>query len=119
MTGAMCMVARHGWMLAQEGGGSDPRMLIGLVLMMVVFFFVLNAPRRKEEKLRKVMLKNLQKNDRVLTRGGVLGTVVGIKGNEITVKVDEATNAKMTLIRSYVDRVLTDEEREKLTTAPE
>ena len=110
MTGVMSVLAQNGG----EGGAS---MLIPLILMMVVFFFVLNAPRRKDEKRRKQMLKDLQKNDRVLTRGGVLGTVVGIKGNEITVKVDEATNAKMTLMRSYVDQVLTDEDREKMTTA--
>ena len=119
MTGAMCIVAPNGWLLAQNGGVFDLRMMIGLFLVMIVFMFVMNAPRRKEEKLRKEMLRNLQKNDRVLTRGGVICTVVGVKGNEITVKVDEASNTKNTLMRSYVDRVLTDEEREKLAAAPE
>jgi preprotein translocase subunit YajC len=106
-------------MLSQEGGGGNPSFMIGIMLMMLVFFVVMGGPRRKEEKLRKEMLKNIQKNDRVLTRGGVLGTVIGIKGNELTLKVDEATNAKMTLLRSYVDRVLTDDEREKLIAAGE
>ncbi len=110
-------------LLAQESpqspGGMDPTFLIGMVLMMIVFFWVLNAPRRRDEKQRKEMLKNLQKNDRVLTRGGVLGTVVGIEGNKVTLKVDEATNTKMTLVRAYVDRVLSDEEQDGMTKGAE
>ena len=104
------------WMLAADSAappapsGSPYTMMIGMVLMMFVFLWVLNAPRRKEEKRRKEMLANLSKNDRVLTRGGIMGTVVGIKDNDITIKVDESTNTKMTFLRAYIDRVITETE---------
>ena len=96
------------------GGMMGP--LIGVVLMMIVFNLVLGSGRRKDEKRRKEMLKNLKRSDRVLTRGGVLGTVVSVKGEEVTLKVDESTNTKMTFVRGYIDRVLTDDD--KLTTEP-
>lgn len=84
------------------------------VLMMIVFFWVLNGPRRKEEKRRKEMISNLKRNDRVLTRGGILGTVVGLKDNEITLKVDESNNTKMTLMRSAVEQVMGEDEKAKV-----
>ena len=105
-----------GWMrlLAADGGdGFDPMLLVGMVLMMLVFFWVLNGPRRKEEKRRKEMISNLKRNDRVVTRGGILGTVVGLKDNEITLKVDESNNTKMTLLRSAVEQVMGEDEKKK------
>ena len=116
------MLAMMGVLAQQQppsSGSGNPAFLIGMILMMVVFFYVLNAPRRREEKQRQEMLKKLQKNDRVLTRGGVLGTVVGVKGNEITLKVDESTNTKMTLVRAYIDRVLSEDERERIAKGAE
>ncbi len=106
-----------GWMrlLAAEGGGGfDPTFLVGMVLMMLVFFWVLNGPRRKEEKRRKEMISNLKRNDRVVTRGGILATVVGLKDNEITLKVDESNNTKMTLLRSAVEQVMGEDDKQKV-----
>ena len=107
MTGWMRLLAADG------GGGFDPTFLVGMVLMMLVFFWVLNGPRRKEEKRRKEMISNLKRNDRVVTRGGILGTVVGLKDNEITLKVDESNNTKMTLLRSAVEQVMGEDEKKK------
>ena len=76
-----------GWMrllAAADGAGGGGRapsfgetlfQFAPIILMMIVFFWVLNGPRRKEEKRRKEMISNLKRNDRVVTRGGVLGTV--------------------------------------------
>lgn len=112
MTGEVMVLA------AEESGPFGGMMgpLIGVVVMMIVFNIVLGSGRRKDEKRRKEMLNNLKRSDRVLTRGGVLGTVVAVKGEEITLKVDESTNTKMTFVRGYIDRVLTDDD--KLGTEP-
>ena len=57
----------------------------------------------------KNMLGNLQKNDRIVTIGGIYGTVVNIQkdSDSITIKVDESSNAKLRVLRSAISRVVT------------
>ena len=117
MTGWMRLLAAAdgtGGGVRQPGMGDVIWQFAPIILMMIVFFWVLNAPRRKEEKRRKEMISNLKRNDRILTRGGILGTVVGLKDNEITLKVDESNNTKMTLLRSAVEQVMAEDEKQKV-----
>jgi preprotein translocase subunit YajC len=58
------------------------------------------------------MVQALSKNDRVRTIGGIFGTVVDIKGDEITLKVDESTNTKIKVTTSAIGRNLTQEGKE-------
>jgi preprotein translocase subunit YajC len=90
------------------GGGGT--MLIGLVLAMVVFWLITLRGNQREKKKRQQMLDNMAKNDRVQTIGGIVGTVVAIKGNEVIVKVDETNNTKITFVRSAIQSVLTEQE---------
>ena len=53
------------------------------------------------------MVQGLQKNDRIRTIGGILGTVVDIKDDEITLKVDESNNTKIKIVSSAIGRNLT------------
>ena len=92
------------------GGQTKPKglfdnMLIPIVLMFVVlYFFVLRGPRKKQQQ-HKQMLDNLKKNDRIRTIGGILGTVVDDRDDEVVIKIDEGTNAKMRIIRSAIGEV--------------
>ena len=52
------------------------------------------------------MVQSLGKNDRVRTIGGIIGTVVDIKGDEITLKVDESTNTKIKIVSSAIGKNL-------------
>jgi preprotein translocase YajC subunit len=52
------------------------------------------------------MLQSLEKNDRVRTIGGMIGTVVEIKGDEVRLKVDESNNTKMWFISSAIGKNL-------------
>jgi len=52
------------------------------------------------------MVQSLQKNDKVQTIGGIIGTIVDIKDNEITLKVDESNNTKIKILRSAISRNL-------------
>ena len=90
-----------------RGGGET--FFFGLILMMIVFWLFMSRGQKKEQQKKKAMLEALKKNDRVLTAGGVIGIVVSVKGDEVVVKVDESTNAKITFARSFIQRVLTDE----------
>lgn len=84
-------------------------LLLGIVVM---YAFVFRA-RNKEQRQRQDMLKSLKKNDRVQTIGGVLGSVIEVRDDEVLVKVDESNNTKIRFTRSAIHRVL---ERD---TAPE
>lgn len=97
-------------LIAQNGGGANA-MWIGLILMLVVFYGIMLSGSRKEKRKRQEMLAAIKKNDRVMTIGGIIGSVVSVNDAEVTLKVDESANVKITFIRSAIQRVLQDNER--------
>jgi preprotein translocase subunit YajC len=80
--------------------------LILLVLMFVVFYFIIFRGPHQQKKQQRKMLESLEKNDRVRTIGGIIGTIVDIKGDEITLKVDESNNTKIKVIVSAIGKNL-------------
>jgi preprotein translocase subunit YajC len=82
-----------------------------LLGLLVLYFFVFRS-KRGEEKKRQQMLDTLKRGDRVQTIGGILGTVLEAKDNEVVVKVDESTNTKMRFTRSAIHRVIQEEKSE-------
>lgn len=76
------------------------------VLMGAIFYFVMIRPQGKEKKRRQQMLNLLKKNDKVLTIGGIVGTVTTVRDDEVTLKVDESSNTKITFSRSAIQRVM-------------
>ena len=94
------------------GGGGVPNIFFGLMLAMVVFYiFLFRGQGRKKKELAK-MIKGLKKNDRVVTIGGIVGTVVTAKEDEIVVRVDETNNTKMTFVRQSIQRVINGDSEE-------
>jgi preprotein translocase subunit YajC len=85
--------------------------LILLVLLVVLFYFIVMRPQRREQSRRLEMLSNVKKNDRVVTIGGIYGVVMNVhrEADEVSIKVDEATNTKLRITLSSVSRVLGDE----------
>lgn len=81
-------------------------MLFPLFLIMLVMYFLMIRPQSRERKKREQMLSTVKKNDRVVTVGGIIGTVLTVRDDEITLKIDESNNTKVTLLRSAVQRVL-------------
>ena len=69
--------------------------LIMIVLMFVVMYFLLFRGPRKQQKEQAKMRSGIEKNDKVLTIGGIYGTVLDVKDKEVTIKIDESTNTKM------------------------
>jgi len=57
------------------------------------------------------MLAAVKKSDRVMTIGGIIGSVVSVGDNEVTLKVDESANVKITVVRSAIQRVLAEDEK--------
>jgi len=97
---------------AQPGGGQPPSPFGGggfllFIFLLFIFLIVMQAlSGRKQKKQRNEMLSSLDRHDRVQTVGGVIGTITDVRGDEITLKVDESTNTKIRFARSAVQTVL-------------
>lgn len=90
-------------------------LMFGVMVALMVFMWVMNSKKQKREQQQRAdMLGKLGKNDRVLTIGGIIGTVVSVKDTEVVLKVDESTNTKMTFARRAIQQVLVGDEAPKL-----
>ena len=78
--------------------------LIFLAMMFVLMYMILFRGPRKKQQQHKQMVQSLSKNDRIQTIGGIIGTVVDIKEDEITLKIDESNNTKIKILRSAIGR---------------
>lgn len=75
-------------------------------LMFVVFYFMIfRGPKKKQQQQQK-MIQSLEKNARVQTIGGILGTILEVGDNEITLKIDEANNTKIKVLPSAIAKVV-------------
>ena len=88
----------------EQPGGYTHLLFLGLIFVML-YFVLFRGPRKKQQQQRR-MIQDLKKNDRVRTIGGVIGTIVDIKDDEITLKIDETNNTKMKIITGAVSRNL-------------
>jgi preprotein translocase subunit YajC len=90
-------------------GGGEFMMFAPFVAIAIIFYFLLIRPQRREQASRETMLSALKKNDKVLTIGGIIGSVANISpdGQEVTLKVDDNTRVKF--IRSSIQRVMSAE----------
>lgn len=89
----------------QPGSFMLPGMLL---LFLVVMFGMTFFSQRKEKKKRQQLLSSLKKNDKIVTIGGVIGTVMEVRDSDVLVKVDEATNTRMRFSRAAIQSVIND-----------
>tara|TARA_X000001036_G_scaffold305053_1_gene283974 strand:- start:934 stop:1221 length:288 start_codon:yes stop_codon:yes gene_type:complete len=71
---------------------------IPLILIFVIFYFFLIRPQQKKVKDHKIMVENLKRGDKVITTGGIVGTIDRIIDNE-KVEVEISENVKVEIIR--------------------
>lgn len=86
-------------------GGSLTFMFLLFGLLMFMIFMSMMAGR-KEKKRRAELLSSLQTNDRVQTIGGVIGTIVELRDDEVVLRVDESTNTRIRFAKAAVQQVL-------------
>ena len=72
---------------------------IPLILIFVIFYFFLIRPQQKKVKEHKIMVENLKRGDKVITVGGIVGTIDRIVDGE-KVEVEIADNVKVEIIKS-------------------
>jgi preprotein translocase subunit YajC len=88
---------------AQGQGGqqqSPYTFLIFMGLLFAVFYFILIRPQQKRQKEHRQLLENLKKGDKVITTGGIQGTVVALSDNVVTVEI--ADKVKVKVGRNYI-----------------
>jgi preprotein translocase subunit YajC len=73
---------------------------IPLILIFVIFYFLLIRPQRQKEKEHLKMLGNIQKNDEVVTSGGVHGTIAQVKEKTFILRIDD--NVKIEIEKSSI-----------------
>lgn len=76
-----------------------------LVLIFVVFYFLLIRPQQKKAKDHRALLGALRRGDRVITGGGIIGTIVRVDGPE-EVTVDIADGVRVRVVRSTITSVV-------------
>ena len=93
---------------ADPPSGSAMLFLVPMLFMVVVFYFMLIRPQRKQEKERREQLKGLQKNDKIVTIGGIHGVVASVRpeDNVVTIKIDDAGKIRMRVSRSAISRIV-------------
>ena len=95
-----------------SGGGAGMLVqFMPFVLIFVVFYFLLIRPQQKRAREQRAMLDAIRRGDKVVTGGGILGTVEKVEDNEITVTIAE--NVKIRVLRGTITTVLSKPEPAK------
>ena len=89
---------------APAGGGGLFGLLLPMVLIFVLFYFMIILPQRKRQKAVDEMLNNLKPGDRVVTSGGVYGSIVSIREDKRTVqlRISENPVVRIEIARSSI-----------------
>lgn len=95
---------------APAGGGLMS--FLPFILIIVVLWFLMIMPQRKRQKETKKMLEDLQPKDKVVTIGGIIGTVVKVKGDSLVLKLGKET--EMEVRKNAIASKVSDEKKEEV-----
>lgn len=96
----------------QTAPAGQTNMLVGLlpfILVFVIFYLLIIMPQRKKQKQHQQLVANLKPGDRIITSGGIFGTVMDVHPDRIELKI--AANVKVDILKSAVAIILTDKEK--------
>ena len=106
---------------AAEGSFFDS-LWFPIMIVCGIYIIIMMVPR-KDQKKQRDMLDTLKKNDRVITAGGIFGTVMSARKEDpfVMLRVDESTNTRMKVLKTSISRVITGDEKnsEKKSTEAE
>ena len=97
------------FLAAQSGGGSGLALFAPVLLIFGVFYFLLILPQQRRQKKWQQMLSELKTGDKVVTSGGLKGTIFSIKEDSVTLRVPP-DNLKMEVSRGSIVTVTSAEE---------
>jgi preprotein translocase subunit YajC len=91
---------------AAGGTGAIVMQLLPLILIFAVFYFLLIRPQQKKMKDHRAMLQSLKRNDRVITGGGILGTITKVRDDSDEIEVELAPGLRVTVLRGTITSVV-------------
>jgi preprotein translocase subunit YajC len=95
------------------GGAGSLISFFPFVIIIAIFYFLIIRPQNKKQKETQRMLGALKKGDKVVTIGGIHGTIASLDGNDVIVKVDDNTRIKF--LRSAISNVTNAKNEEEKT----
>lgn len=101
------------------GGGGDLTSLLPFVLIFVVFYFFLIRPQQKRAKEHREMVSQLRRGDKVITSGGLVGTVTKSVDDQETVEVEIAKDVKVNIMRTMIADKRSKDEKKNAAKAEE
>jgi len=107
------------FLFAPPAGGPTPNpflQIVPMVLIFVVFYFFMIRPQQKKQKEKEKVLDSLKRGDKVVTIGGIHGTVAGIDSDKKTVLVQVSETTKIKFDRTAVANIEQQDSGDKLTT---
>jgi preprotein translocase subunit YajC len=87
-----------------EGGGSSIMMFIPIIAIFIIFYLILIRPQQKKQKEHQKMISELGRGDKVVTNGGIYGSVVDVKEHMIVLKISD--DIKIELVKNAVATVI-------------
>jgi preprotein translocase subunit YajC len=93
----------------QAGGGLSV-LLFQVALIFGIFYFLIIRPQRRQRMQHEKLLAGLQKGDQIVTSGGIVGEVVHLKDNEVTIRSGES---KLVVMRANIANVVSRQGAEK------
>src|SRR5713101_2867570 len=87
-------------LMAQVAGAGGLMAFLPLLIIMVIFYVLLILPAQRRQKKTQVMLSALKNGDKVVTSGGLFGTIVGLEGDSVQLRI--ADQVKVKVLRSAV-----------------
>ena len=92
-------------LLQATGGGGFGGFLIPLGLMFAIMYFMVIMPQQRQRKKVQAMLAELKSGDKVFTNGGIYGTVNGIDGDSVILKISSEPQVKIRIARAAIAQV--------------
>jgi preprotein translocase subunit YajC len=92
-------------LLQASGGGFGGTILIPLGLMFAIMYFMVIMPQQRQRKKVQAMLADLKAGDKIITNGGIYGTVNGIDGDSVILKISSEPQVKIRIARAAIAQV--------------
>jgi preprotein translocase subunit YajC len=92
---AMFGTVTPGILLAQASQPGGLTLFLPLILIMVIFYFLMIMPAQRRQKKVAAMLRELKNGDRVITNGGIYGTIVGLEDDAVQLRIAEQVKIKI------------------------
>ena len=100
-----------------SGGGSPMSLIFMIIAIFAVMYFLMIRPQQRQKKQHQELLSKLSKGDKIVTAGGLHGTIAGVKDNTVIVKI--ADNVKVEVGRASINKVVSSKTTKSQAEKPE